>query len=50
MIRAITAPAAHISFKSCAPFTKRISNIDRTTIDGDEDCDLVMPMYNLMKI
>ena len=28
----------------CAPFTKYITKIDWTTIDGDKDLDLVMPM------
>ena len=38
-----------ISLKSCAPFTKCITKIYGTTIDGVEDLDLVMPMYNLIE-
>ena len=36
-----------MAFENCAPFTKCITKIDRTTIDDAEDLDLVMPMYNL---
>ena len=38
----IAAPAIQLSFKSCAPFTKCIRNIDGTIIDVAEDLDLVM--------
>ena len=37
-------PVAQVLFKNCAPFTKCITKIDRTTIDNAEDSDLVMPM------
>ena len=43
------APATHVAFKNCEPFTKCITTIDGTTIDDTEDLDLVMPMYNLIK-
>ena len=36
-------------FKNCAPFTKRITKIDGTTIDDDEDLNLVMLMCNLIE-
>ena len=32
--------------KNCAPFIKCITKINGTTIDDDEDLDLVMLMYN----
>ena len=35
--------------KNCAAFTKRITKIDETTIDGAEDLHLVMSMYNLIE-
>ena len=48
----MSAPQTQIAFKNCAPFTKCITKIDRTTIDDiddTEDLDLVMPMYNLIE-
>ena len=41
------AGAIQVAFKKYAPFTKCITKIDGTTIDDDEDLDLVMSMYNL---
>ena len=38
--RALPTEAA---FNNCAPFTKSITKISRTTIDDAEDLDLVMP-------
>ena len=38
-----------VAFKNYAPFTKRITKIDRKAIDDAEDLDLVMPMYNMME-
>ena len=38
-----------MAFKSCAPFTECIPNIDGTTIDDAEELDLVMPIYNLVE-
>ena len=40
---------AQVVFKNCALFTKRVTNIDRITIDDTEDLDLVMPIYNLLE-
>ena len=37
-----------IALKNCASFIKRITKIGGTTIDDDEDLDLVLPMYNLL--
>ena len=48
-ITVIAAPQTQIVFKNCAPFTKFITKIDRTTIDDTEDIDLVMSMYNLIE-
>ena len=36
-------------FKTCAPFTKCITEIDGTTVDDAEGLDLVLPMYNLLE-
>ena len=47
-ITVTAAPATQVSFKNCAPFTKSITKIDRTTINDAEDLDLVMPIYNLI--
>ena len=44
-----TAPATQVAFKNCAPFTKCITKIGETAIDGAENLDLVMPMYNLIE-
>ena len=35
--------------KSCTPFTKCISEINKTQVDDAHDTDVVMPMYNLMQ-
>ena len=48
-ITATAAPATQVSFKNCAPFTKCITKIDGTTIDDDEDLDLVRPIYKLIE-
>ena len=42
------ASATQVVFKDCAPFTKRITKIDETTIDA-EDLDSLIPMYNLVE-
>ena len=39
--------AAGLEFKRFVPFTKCIVKIDGQTVDGDEDLDLFMLMYNL---
>ena len=36
-----------VAFKSCAPFTNCVSEINDTQIDNAKDTDIVMPMYNL---
>ena len=41
--------AKGVTFKICAPFTKRISRINNTDIDNAHDIDIVMPMYNLIE-
>ena len=38
-----------VIFKSCAPFTNSISEINDTDIDNAKDIDIVMPMYNLIE-
>ena len=38
-----------VTFKNCAPFTKRISRINNTEIDNAHDIDIAMPMYNLIE-
>ena len=38
-----------VVFKSCAPFTSCISEINNTQIDNAKYIDVVMPMYNLIK-
>ena len=43
-ITVTATPATQVLFKNCAPFTKCITKVDRTTIDDTEDLDLVMSM------
>ena len=38
-----------ITFKNCAPFTNRISEINNTQIDNAKHIDIVMPMYDLIE-
>ena len=38
-----------VAFKKCAPFTKCITKIDETTIDGAENLNLVMLMCILIE-
>ena len=38
-----------VAFKSCAPFTNCISEINNTQVDNAKDIDIVMPMYNLIE-
>ena len=38
-----------VVFKSCAPFTNWISNVDNSQIDIAKYIDVVMPMYNLIE-
>ena len=51
LVRGVIITTRHINptpvaFKNCAPFIKCITKINGTTIDDDEDLDLVMLMYN----
>ena len=36
-------------FKTCAPFTDCISEINNTQVDNAYDNDVVMPIHNLIK-
>ena len=38
-----------VAFKTCAPFTNCISEINNTQIDNAKDIDIVIPMYNLIE-
>ena len=38
-----------VIFKTCAPFTNCISEINNTQIDNAKDIDIVMPMFNLIE-
>ena len=38
-----------VTFKNCAPFTKRIGRINNTDIDNAYDIHIVMPMHNLIE-
>ena len=48
-ITVTAAAATQVEFKNCTPFTKRITEIDGTTIDDAEDLDLTLTMYNLIE-
>ena len=37
------------TIKNCAPFTNCIIEINNRQVDGAQDIDLVMPMYNLIE-
>ena len=45
----IAAPETQVAFRNFAPFTKRITKSDRTTVDDAEKVDLMMQMYNLIE-
>ena len=38
-----------VIFKSCAPFTSCITEINNTQVDYAEDLDIVMPLYDLIE-
>ena len=38
-----------VTFQNCAPFTDCISEINTVQVDNDNDIDVVMSMYNLIK-
>ena len=40
--------AAQGGFKNCAPFTKYITGIYRTTMDDSEDLDLAMQIFCIL--
>ena len=48
-ITVVAALIRQVAFKTCALFTKCITKIDKTTVDGAEGLDLVRPMYNLIE-
>ena len=35
-----------VAFKNCAPFTKCISQINDEHVDGANNLDIIMPIYN----
>ena len=46
----IAAPQTQVTFKNCAPFTKCTTKIDDIIIDYAGISDLVMSIYNLIKL
>ena len=44
----MAAPATQASFKNCTRFTKCVTKVNGTTIDDDEELNLVMVAYNLI--
>ena len=38
-----------VAFKNCAPFTKCITHINDEHVDGANNFDIIMPMYNLIE-
>ena len=38
-----------VAFKNCAPFTKWITHINDEHVDGTENLNVIMPMYNLIE-
>ena len=38
-----------VAFKNCAPFTKCITHINDEHVDGANNLDIIMPMYNLIE-
>ena len=38
-----------VAFKNCAPFTKCITEINKTFVDDGEHINITMPMYNLIE-
>ena len=48
-ITVVGALATQVAFKNCAPFTKSITKIGKTTIGDAENLDLVMPIYSLIE-
>ena len=48
-ITIVGCAAAQVAFNSCEPFIKCILKPDRTTIDDNENLDLVMLLHNLLE-
>ena len=38
-----------VAFKNCAPFTKCIIHLNYEHVDGANNLDIIMPMYNLIE-
>ena len=38
-----------VAFKNCGPFTKCITHVKDEHIDGADNLDIIMPMYNLIE-
>ena len=38
-----------VAFKNCAPFTKFIIHLNYEHVDGANNLDIIMPMYNLIE-
>ena len=38
-----------VAFKNCAPFTKCITHINNEHVEGAENLNIIMPMYNLIE-
>ena len=39
-----------VAFKNCAPFTKCITHINDEHVDGADNLDIIMPMYNKVQL
>ena len=35
-----------VAYKNCAPFTKCVTHINDEHVDGADNLDIIMPMYN----
>ena len=38
-----------VALKNCAPFTKCVTHINDEHVDGANNLDIIMPMYNLIE-
>ena len=38
-----------VALKNCAPFTKCVTHINNEHVDGANNLDIIMPMYNLIE-
>ena len=41
------AANTNVAFKSCAPFTRCVTQINVEHVETTENLDIIMPMYNL---